>query len=66
MPSVGGWWCPGLKMARQRLLGKFSDLYGEQALTWVSGHISGHLVVSVKLFSPQELVPRHCLPLSAH
>uniref|UniRef100_A0A2K5XL22 Uncharacterized protein n=2 Tax=Cercopithecinae TaxID=9528 RepID=A0A2K5XL22_MANLE len=35
-------------------------------LTWVSGHIAGHLVVAVELLPPQELVPRHGLPLAAH
>uniref|UniRef100_A0A452QBQ7 Uncharacterized protein n=1 Tax=Ursus americanus TaxID=9643 RepID=A0A452QBQ7_URSAM len=37
-----------------------------QALTWVPGHVSGHLVVAVELLPPQELVPGHGLPLAAH
>lgn len=37
-----------------------------QVLTWVSGNISGHLVVAVELLPPQELIPGHGLPLAAH
>lgn len=37
-----------------------------QALTWVPGHVSGHLVVAVELLPPQELVPGHGLPLATH
>uniref|UniRef100_A0A8C9KDB7 Uncharacterized protein n=1 Tax=Panthera tigris altaica TaxID=74533 RepID=A0A8C9KDB7_PANTA len=36
------------------------------ALTWVPGHVAGHLVVAVELLPPQELIPGHGMPLAAH
>lgn len=39
---------------------------GVQVLTWVSGHVAGHLVVAVELLPPQELIPGYGLPLVAH
>ncbi|KAL4825701.1 hypothetical protein H8958_008192 [Nasalis larvatus] len=52
--------------AGHRVIQPLELLRPRKPLTWVSGHIAGHLVVAVELLPPQELVPRHGLPLAAH
>uniref|UniRef100_A0A8C3WW21 Uncharacterized protein n=1 Tax=Catagonus wagneri TaxID=51154 RepID=A0A8C3WW21_9CETA len=39
---------------------------GRWVLTWVSGHVARHPVVTVELLSPQELVAGHGPPPAAH